>query len=103
MVDVEEELAFRGVPVEELPKKITERKVWLQEMEHLRLVEEESMDAKEARVQADKHFKKLSNAPFNFSDEQSSKCVDFLLLLIVDVQLHPYLSFRGTTDTLSND
>ena len=69
MVDIEEELVFRGVSVEELSKKTTERKVWLQEMEYLCLVEEESMDAKEARVQADKHFKKLLNAPFNLSDE----------------------------------
>lgn len=65
MADLEEELLFRHVPIEEIPKGITERKDMLKEMEDMRLTWE-GVNPEDAV--ALKTFKKLSNAPFKLSD-----------------------------------
>lgn len=69
MVDLEEELLFRGAPIEDMPKQITFRKTWLMENERSRLMEEESMDAKQAEDRSERLFKVLSAAPFKLTKD----------------------------------
>jgi len=63
MEDLKTELLYRGVKTEDVPKKITNRKQLLQELELNRLIEE-GMEKPQAATQAKKHFKVLSTAPF---------------------------------------
>jgi len=66
MSDLEEELLFRGVPVDVLPDKISDRKDMLKQLESERLMMEIGMP--EADAVDHKAFKKLSNAPFKLTD-----------------------------------
>ena len=52
---------------EDVPNTITERKDWLKMLEAERLMMDCGMP--ESNAVAHKAFKKLSNAPFNLSDE----------------------------------
>ena len=67
MQDLEEELLFRGVKVEDLPEKVNDRKSKLKVLEAQRLVDQENMTTKDAA----KHraFKPLSAARFKLTDE----------------------------------
>jgi len=62
--DLKTELLFRDVPEEETPASITERKEILKLLELERLQWDEDMDEPKAKAQANKCFKRLSNAPF---------------------------------------
>ena len=66
MLDLEEELLFRGVPMDAVPVGVTDRKDMLKQLEVERLM----MDCgvSETDAVAHKEFKKLSNAPFKLSD-----------------------------------
>jgi len=66
MLDLEEELLSRGVPIDVLPEKIGERKDMLKLLEMERLMDEVGMSEQDAIDH--KAFKKLSNASFNLSD-----------------------------------
>jgi len=65
MLDLEEELLFRGIPVEEIPPLISERKEMLKHLEIERLTAEGTKEDDAAKL---KTFKKQSNAPFKTSD-----------------------------------
>jgi len=64
-LDLEEELLFRGVPLEEIPEKTTDRKEWLKVLETERLVEQGVREEDAADL---KHFKKQSGAAFKLTD-----------------------------------
>jgi len=67
MLDLEEELLFRGVPIDDVPKSITERKNQLKELESRRLMDV-GVGSSVAKDQSKKLFVKQSNAPFRLSD-----------------------------------
>ena len=64
MGDLGVELMERGVPIEELPDSVTTRKLWLQELEVIRLIEDEDMPEEEANDLGRKQFEVLSDAEF---------------------------------------
>ena len=66
MLDLEEELLFRHIPVEEISPLFTERKDMLKCCEIERLVEEGIREEDAANL---KTFKKQSNAPFKLTDD----------------------------------
>jgi len=66
MKDLEEELVFRHVPIDEIPGLVSERREMLRVLEFDRLIEEERID--EADAMATKVFKVLSGAPFKLID-----------------------------------
>jgi len=68
MLDLEEELLFRGVHIDEIPKSVSNRKKTLQDLETQRLIEG-GMDKDQAAEQGKQHFKKQSNAPFKLKDD----------------------------------
>ena len=68
MLDLEEELLFRDLPLAEIPASITERKAKLKQIEFNRLVAV-GMEAKTAAEQSKKYFMKLSEAPFKLRDD----------------------------------
>jgi len=65
MLDLEEELLFRHVPIEEIPALISERKDMLRHLEIERLTAEGVREDDAARL---KTFKKQSDAPFKLTD-----------------------------------
>jgi len=65
MLDLEEELLFRGINIDELPISVTERKDMLKNLEIERLTEEGVREEDAAKL---KHFKKQSNAAFRLTD-----------------------------------
>jgi len=65
MLDLEEELLFRHVPIEEIPALFTHRKDMLQNLEIERLTEE---GCREEDAAALKTFKKQSEAEFKVTD-----------------------------------
>mgnify|MGYP007080227777 CR=1 FL=1 len=65
VADLGAELVERGVPIEELLDTITTRKLWLQELEVLRLIEEEDMPMDHAEEIGRKQFEVLSDADFS--------------------------------------
>jgi len=67
MEDLLTELTHRGVPLQEIPKKITERKALLKTLEATRLMEDESMKEEAASATASKHFKIMSTASFSMA------------------------------------
>jgi len=64
MADLGIELMERGVPIDELPETVTERKLWLQESEIFRLMTEEGLSEDEAEDIGRKQFEVLSDADF---------------------------------------
>jgi len=66
MTDLEEELLFRHIPIEEIPSKVNERREMLRVLEFERLIEDEKID--EAEAMSKKVFKVLSGASFNLID-----------------------------------
>ena len=64
MLDLEEELLFRNVPIEEIPQSITDRKAMLKNLEIERLTAEGVREEDAAKL---KTFKKLSDAPFKLT------------------------------------
>jgi len=67
MLDLEEELLFRGVHIDAIPKSVSNRKKTLQDSETQRLTEG-GMDEDQAAEQGKQHFKKQSNAAFDLGD-----------------------------------
>ena len=65
MLDLEEELLFRNVPIDELPTSVTERKAMLKNLEIERLTAEGIREEDAANL---KTFKPQSNAPFRLTD-----------------------------------
>ena len=68
MLDLEEELLFRGTPTAKLPPQITARKEMLKNLEVERLASEGVREEDAAKL---KTFKKLSNAPFKLTDDRT--------------------------------
>jgi len=66
MEDLRIEFLFRGVPEEEIPKKISDQKAKLKQLEFNRLLSF-GMEGKAASEQAKKYFMKLSTAPFKLN------------------------------------
>ena len=66
MLDLEEELLFRGVPMDAIPVSVSDRKDMLRQLEIERLMMDCGMSEDDAVSQ--KAFKKQSNAPFKLTD-----------------------------------
>ena len=64
MADLDIESMERGVPIEELPETVAERKLWLQESEIFRSMTEEGLSEDEAEDIGRKQFEVLSDADF---------------------------------------
>jgi len=74
MEDLRIEFLFRGVPEEEIPKKISDQKAKLKQLEFNRLLSF-GMEGKAASEQAKKYFMKLSTAPFKLNADWWGKHV----------------------------
>jgi len=66
--DYKVELMFRGMPEDQVPKNITERKNALKQLEAKRLIDN-GVDKALAEEQAKQHFMKQSTAPFKMTDD----------------------------------
>lgn len=67
MLDLEEELLFHDIPIDEIPKTMTKRKKMLQDLELQRLLEA-GMEQQAASEQSKKHFMKESEVVFLLAD-----------------------------------